>query len=34
MSPRQKVPYKIAHIKIEEREEEEEEEEEEEVKQL
>jgi len=31
MSPRQKVPYKIAHIKIEEREEEEEEEE---VKQL
>jgi len=32
MSPRQKVPYKIAHIKIEEREEEEEEEEE--VKQL
>jgi len=30
MSPRQKVPYKIAHIKIEEREEEEEEE----VKQL
>ena len=29
MSPRQKVPYKIAHIKIEEREEEEEE-----VKQL